>query len=172
MTTKTQTLPNLASIVHASEEAAREAAELFAKANAAKAKAADAAAAVDATRTARAAAYADKLTADYPDASAAALEVLASARASLEDAVQTGGNVFGCYMAWVHTSIDVWALDEERSAARDIAGQPTTRTPNPPAFNFAVDVAAIVDGLAMQAQDEAIQQIRERRARFMSGKES
>lgn len=170
MTTTTAPV-NLAAVVHESEEAAREAAALFAKANAAQAKADDARRAVEAQAAERGRAFLAKLTADYPAARETAVTAVADTRQALLDAMQDGGNVFTCYLAWVQASIHAWALEEEIGEVRNQMGRPG-RTPNPPSFSFAHDIALIVDTLAMQAQDEAIQQIRERRAAFMRGQEN
>lgn len=170
MTTKpTPSSPNLASIVHESEEAAKEATAAVAKANAAQRRAAEAAAKVDAQAVERAREYLAILTSEYPAEHERLITALVESRHALEDAVASGGHVFTEYLNWVRANVAVWALDEALAAARERVGQISGRTPNPPSFNFAIDVANIVDTLAMQAQDDALAAIRERRANFMRG---
>jgi hypothetical protein len=163
--------PNLASIVHESEQAAKAAAAAVAAANAAQARAEEAQRRADAEREHANVAYLDVLEAEHLDARNAALTAQGEARAELERAVRDGANVFTAYSAWVTAGVAVWATDAALSQQRGYLGR-YTREATPPVFNFAVDIAAIIDQHTAELQDEALERIRERRAAFLSGREA
>ena len=170
MSTKTAPAPvNLAAVVHESEEAAREAAAAVARANEAQARAEQARQKAEAEQNAALRAYLDKLTREYPESRQEALTAQADARAALETAIREGGDVFGTYRQWIAANIRRWELESALQQIRDFTGQPARETPQP-TFNFAQDIAAIVDRQAMELQDEVIERIRTRRANFLAGK--
>jgi hypothetical protein len=176
MATATATNPktvNLATIVHESEAAAKEAADAVAKAQAATTAAEAARLAVEREQQAANQRYLQLLESEYPAARETALNVQVAARAALEDAVagEADANVFSAYRAWVSASVDTWATDAALQAMRYQLGKPTRET-NPPAFNFSGDIAAIIDHLSLIAQDDALERVRTRRAAFLSGKEA
>jgi hypothetical protein len=171
MTTHAPTkLPNLASIVHESEQAAQEAAAAQAKALAAQHRAQEAQRRADEERQLANVAYLQVLESEYLDTRNAALTVQGDARSALERAVTGGGDIFGAYSAWVAAGGAVWESDAALSQQRHYLGRPT-REATPPVFRFDIDVAAILDQHSMELQEEALERTRERRAAFLSGKE-
>lgn len=167
-TTKTAT-QNLATIVHESEEAAKAAAEAQAKAMAAKAKADQAQERAEAERAKAYRAFLDQVTAEYPDKRTAALDGAGAARAELEQAVRDGDNVFPPYLRWVEASIAVWETDSELAQIRHHHGVPVRAT-DPPVFRFDIDISAIIDQIAGELQDDAVQRIDARRIAFVNGR--
>jgi DNA-binding protein H-NS len=115
--------------------------------------------------------YLDKLTSEYPAAREQALTAAGEARAALEGAVRGDDGVFRAYFDWVSASVQTWAIDSELAQIRDHHGLPVRAT-DPPAFRFDVDVAMIVDGIAAELQDTAVQRITARRVNFVNGKDS
>ncbi len=169
MTTETPTkLPNLASIVHESEEAAKAAAAAVAKAQIAQAKAEDARQRADEERAAAYREFLDKVQAEASEKRSQALTVAGECRTALEDAVRNGGDVFTSYQAWVAARIVVWEIDAELGQIRDFHGQPV-RSVDPPVFSFSHDIGAIIDLIALELQEDAVQRIISRRTSFVNG---
>jgi hypothetical protein len=115
--------------------------------------------------------YLDKLVAEHPAARESALTAAGEARQDLEHAVRGEGDVFSSYRRWVESSIAIWEVDSALTQQRHFHGLPTRETTQP-AFNFALDVASIVDGIGYELQEQAIERIRERRASYLAGRES
>ncbi len=170
MTTETPTKqPNLASIVHESEEAAKAAAAAVAKAQIAQAKAEDARQRADEERAAAYREFLDKVAKEAPERRSSALTEAGERRAALEDAVRNGGNVFQEYQRWVAARIVVWEIDSELAQIRDFHGVPV-RSTDPPVFRFDLDISAIVDTIALELQDDAVHRITDRRTAFVNGR--
>jgi hypothetical protein len=171
MSTKTPTKqPNLAAVVHESEQAAQEAAAAQAKALAAQHRAQEAQRRADEERQLANVAYLQVLEAEYLDTRNTALTVQGEARQALERAVTGGGDIFSAYSAWVAAGVAVWESDAALSQQRHYLGRPT-REATPPAFSFSHDIGAILDQHSMELQEDALERTRERRAAFLSGKE-
>jgi vacuolar-type H+-ATPase subunit H len=115
--------------------------------------------------------YLDKLTSEYPEARERALTAAGEARAALERAVRGDDGVFRAYFDWVSASVQAWAIDSELAQIRDHHGVPV-RSTDPPVFRFDVDIAQIIDGIAAELQDTAVQRIVARRIDFVNGKVS
>jgi len=170
MTTQAPTkLPNLATIVHESEEAAKAAAAAQAKALEAQTRAQEAQRRADEERELANVAYLQVLESEYLDTRNAALTVQGEARSTLEDAVRAGGDIFGAYSAWVAAGVAAWGADAALSQQRHYLGRPV-REATPPAFSFSHDVGAILDQHSMELQDLALARVQERRAQFLNGK--
>jgi len=163
---------NLASIVHESEAAAKDAAKAQANAIAAAQRAEAAKVEADREREAANVRFLAVLEKEHDAARTQALDIQTEARTALETAVTTGdGDVFTCYRAWVTASLDVWGVDAALSGQRHYLGRPT-REASVPAFNFAVDIAGIVDHHGLVLQEVVVERNRERRLRFLNGQEA
>ncbi len=162
-------LPNLASIVHESEQAAQEAAAAQAKAHAAQHRAQEAQRRADEERELANQRYLDLLVTEYESARTVAVTALGEARQALEDAVRGGGDIFSAYSAWVAAGVAVWGADAALSQQRHYLGRPT-REATPPAFSFSHDVSAILDQHSLELQEEALARVQERRVQFLNGK--
>jgi predicted RecB family nuclease len=173
MTTATKT-PSPASLVHASEAAAQEAAAAYAKANAAAIEAqrvaTQAQERAEAERHQRTVAYLDELNRTYAADRDTLTTAVGQARQDLESAVAGDGDasVFAAYLAWTRAVAAVHALEVELAETRNTLGQPA-RFPSDLYFSWSHDIAGIVDGLAMTAVDNAVNEARDRRAAFVSG---
>ena len=165
------TTTSLASIVHESEQALAEALAAQEKATKATQRADAAQAAADAQRAVAYQDFLDVLTKEYPAARSTALSAAGESRAALELAVRTDDGVFACYIRWVAASIHVWELDSELAQIRDFNGVPVRAT-DPPTFRFDIDISGIVDQIAFEAQDAAVQRITDRRTNFVNGRTS
>jgi len=115
--------------------------------------------------------YLDKIVQEHPAAREQALTAAGESRAALEQAVRTDDGVFAAYTSWVEASIHVWELDSELAQIRDFNGVPV-RSTDAPVFRFDIDISAIVDQIAYEFQDNAVQRITDRRVDFVSGKAS
>ncbi len=113
--------------------------------------------------------YLDKIAQEHPAAREQALTAAGEARAALEGAVRGDDGVFRAYFDWVSASVQTWAIDSELAQIRDHHGLPVRAT-DPPAFRFDVDVSMIVDGIAAEFQEDAVQKITTRRISFVNGK--
>ncbi len=160
---------NLASIVHESEAAAKEAADAVAKAQAASAKADQARKQAEEQRAIAYKSYFDKITAEYPERHAAALATQAESHAALEQAVRSGGDVFPTYFRWVEASTRLWEVDAEREHIRRHHGAPS-RDAAQRVFKFDFDISEIIDRVAAELQDDAAQRITARRTAFVNGR--
>ena len=162
---------NLASIVHESEVALKEAIAAQEKATRATQKADAARVEADAQRAVAYQDFLDVLTKEYPSSREQALSTAGESRAALEPAVRTDDGVFAAYTAWVEASIHVWELDSELAQIRDFNGVPV-RSTDAPTFRFDIDISAIVDQIAYEFQDSAVQRITDRRTNFVNGRTS
>jgi len=115
--------------------------------------------------------YLNVLVQEHPDARSTALSAAGDAHQNLDLAVRNGGDVFAAYRVWVDASVKVWETDEALARMRRFFGEPT-RDVATPVFNFNLDVGVIIDQLSLEAQDEAVERIDQRRASFLAGKES
>ncbi len=90
--------------------------------------------------------------------------------AALEDAVRADGDagVFQAYLRWVDASVLAWEVDAELGQIRHHHGVPV-RSTDPPVFRFDLDISAIIDQIALELQDDAVQRITDRRTRFVNG---
>jgi len=164
--TVTRNLAQTVKEATAAEDVARKAAQA---AEQAKARADAAKAAADEERVVAYKALLDLVTTEAPGKRTAALTKAGDCQVALVAAVRDGTGVFSRYLEWVDASIHVWAVDSELTQIRDFHGQ-HVRSVDPPAFDFARDVATIVDGIAFELQDHAVQRIRERREAFVNGR--
>ncbi len=170
-TTATKTTPatvHLASIVHASEEAAKAAAAAQSTARALATKADAARQRADEEQQQANGAYLDLLQSEYPDARTAATTAAGEARAALETAVRQGGDIVPAYLAWVTASIQAWEVSEAVDRMRRFHGQ-NMHYQSEPAFDFGSDIGAIVNQIALELQQEAIDRIEQRRATYLRG---
>jgi vacuolar-type H+-ATPase subunit H len=166
MTTET-----LETITKAEAEAAEAAAKATAAAEAAQAAADRARQRADEERAAAYREFLDKVAKEAPERRSAALTEVGERRAALESAVRGDGdaNVFRAYLRWVEASVLAWEIGSELTQIRDFHGQPV-RSVDPPAFNFGMDVGAIVDTIALESQDDAERRITDRRTAFVNGR--
>jgi multidrug efflux pump subunit AcrA (membrane-fusion protein) len=164
----TATKPTLNEITRAETEAQAAATKAAHAAEVARAKADLARQRADDERARAYKGFLDKIVAEHPAAREQALTAAGESRAALEAAVRTDDGVFTAYVAWVADSIHVWKLDSELAQIRDHHGIPVRAT-DPPAFRFDVDVSMIVDGIAAEFQDDALQRIVDRRVSFVNG---
>lgn len=171
MSTTKESPPNLAAIVHASEQAAAEAAAAQARAIAAQAKADRAKEEAEQQRHAALERHVRHLEVQYPTARDQATLAIGEARSALEDAVRTGTDVFGPYRQWTDAQVTLWALERALADAKGLAGR-SFREPSEPAFNFAANIGGAVDQASHEAMDQALERIREARAAFLAGRES
>ena len=162
---------NLAAVVHESEQAAAEAAKAQTAARVAQTRAEAARVRAEAEQVRANERYLRHLEAAYPETRDQAITKQGEAREALEDAVRHGGDIFGSYRAWVRASIAAWAVESAIAQQRHFLGKPA-RSVDAPSFSFAHDVGAIVDQASLEAQDDVLEAIRERRAKFLSGQES
>lgn len=170
-TTATKTTPvtvNLATIVHESEEAAKAAAaaqatarELAAKADAARQRA-------DEEQKQANRAYLELIAAEWPDARQDATANVGETRVALEAAVRADGDVIPSYVTWMTASIHAWEVAEAVDRMRRFHGQ-NMRYQAEPAFDFGSDIGAIVNQIAMELQQDAIDRIEQRRATYLRG---
>lgn len=159
---------NLATIVFESEEAAKAAAaaqatarELAAKADAARQRA-------DEEQKQANRAYMELIAAEWPDARQEATVNVGEARVALEAAVREDGDVIPSYLAWVTASIQAWEVTEAVDRMRRFHGQ-NMRYQAEPAFDFGSDIGAIVNQIALELQQDAIDRIEQRRATYLRG---
>ncbi len=170
-TTATKTTPatvHLASIVHASEAAAKAAAAAQATAQALAAKADQARQRAEQEQQRANRQYLDLLNREYPDARTAATTAAGEARAALEAAVRAGGAVIPAYFTWVTASIQAWEVSEAVDRMRRFHGQ-NMHYQSEPAFDFGPDIGAIVNQIALEVQQDAIDRIEQRRAAYLRG---
>jgi len=170
-TTATKTTPatiNLATIVFESEEAAKAAAaaqekarELAAKADAARQRA-------DEEQQQANRAYLELIAAEWPDARQDATAIVGETRAALEAAVREDGDVTPAYVAWMTASIRAWEVTEAVDRMRRFHGQ-NMRYQAEPVFDFGSDIGAIVNQIALELQQDAIDRIEQRRATYLRG---
>jgi vacuolar-type H+-ATPase subunit H len=158
-------------ITRAEAEAQDAAAKATAAAQIAQAKADAARERAEQERAAAYREFLDVVAREAPEKRSQALTVAGECRAALESAVRGDGDagVFQAYLRWVDARIVVWAIDAELGQIRHHHGVPV-RSTDPPVFNFGMDVGAIVDTIALEAQDDAEQRIRERRTAFVNGR--
>ena len=62
-----------------------------------------------------------------------------------------------------------WLVDELKAQIRHHHGVPV-RSTDPPIFRFDIDVAAIIDTIALELQDDAERRITDRRTAFVNGR--
>ena len=167
-TKPTSATVNLATIVHESEEAAKAAAAAQAKALALATKADVARQRAEEERATASRAYLDLLAAEWPDARQEATANVGETRAALEAAVREDGDVIPAYLAWVTASIQAWEVTEAVDRMRRFHGQ-NMRYQAEPAFDFGSDVGSIVNQIALEVQQDAIDRIEQRRAAFLRG---
>jgi len=113
--------------------------------------------------------YMALLDQEWPEARQQAVTTVADAHQALDQAVRGGGDVFDAYIRWVGASVRLWELDEALARMRRFHGASTRDVPAP-AFNFNLDVGVIIDQLSLEAQDEAVQRIDDRRAEYLAGR--
>jgi hypothetical protein len=113
--------------------------------------------------------YLGLLTDEWPDARQQATEAVADAHNDLDLAVRNGDDVFAAYRGWVDASIAAWELDEGLGRMRRFHGVNMRETPAP-SFAFGIDIAAIIDQVSLEAQDQAIVRIDARRASYLAGR--
>ena len=166
MTTANQTLEQ---ITIAEQDAANAAAKAFAAAEAAKARADRAREYADRERERANRNYLGLLTDEWPDARQQATEVVGDAYQALDRAVRGDGDLVASYIGWVDASIRAWEIDEGLGRMRRFHGVNMRETP-PPTFAFGIDIAAILDQVSLEAQDQAIVRIDARRADFLAGR--
>jgi vacuolar-type H+-ATPase subunit H len=164
MTTET-----LEAITRAEAEAQDAAAKATAAAQIAQAKADAARERAERERAAAYREFLDVVAREAPEKRSQALTVAGECRAALEDAVRNGGDVFTSYRAWVEARIVVWEIDSELAQIRHHHGVPV-RSTDPPVFRFDTDISAIIDTIALELQDDAVQRITDRRTRFVNGR--
>ncbi len=173
MTTTTKDPINPATIVFATEQEAKAAADALAKAQAkvaeAQARATDAQTKAEQGRHQRRVDYLAELTRTYAAARDALTAAIGAARERLEVAVAgDGDDVFAAYLGWTRRVAELHALDVEIAETRNTLGQPA-RYPSDIHFSWQHEIGGIVDRLAMEAVDTALGEARDRRAAFMSG---
>ncbi len=174
MSTATKAAPNPSSLVHESEAAAIAASQAYQKLHAAAIEAqrvaTQAQERAERERHDRTVAYLDQLTTTYAADRDTLTTAVGEARQELEAAVagDDDGNVFAAYLAWTRAVAAVHALEVELAETRNTLGQPA-RFPSDLYFSWSHDIAGIVDGLALTAVDNAVNEARDRRAAFVSG---
>jgi len=166
MTTET-----LDQITRAEADAQDAAAKAQQAAEAARAKADRARQRADEERAAAYQRFLDVVAKEAPERRSTALTEAGERRAALESAVRGDGDagVLQTYAAWVDASIRVWEVDSELTQIRNHHGLPV-RSADPPVFRFDIDISAIIDTIALELQDQAVQRIRERREAFVNGR--
>ena len=168
MTTATMTL---ADITKAESDAIDVSAKAASAAKAAKDRADQARQRADAERDRANRSYLNVLVQEHPDARSTALSTAGDAHQNLDQVVRNGGDVFAAYCGWVDASVKVWEIDEALARMRRFFGEPT-RDVATPSFNFGVDIGAILDQVSLEAQDEAVLRIDQRRAEYLAGRTS
>ena len=172
MTTATKTQVNPATIVFATEQEAKAAADALSLAQAtlaeAQTRATDAQTKAERERHQRRVDYLAELTRSYSTTRETLTAAIGTARTDLEAAVAGAGDVFAAYLGWTRRVAELHALDVEIAETRNTLGQPA-RYPSDIHFSWQHDIGGIVDRLAMQAVDDALGEARDRRAAFMSG---
>lgn len=164
---------NPATVVFATEMEAKAAADALSLAQAtlaeAQTRATDAQTKAEQERHQRRVEYLDVLTRSYSTTRDTLTAAIGTARTDLEAAVRgDGADVFAAYLGWTRRVAELHALDVEIAETRNTLGQPA-RYPSDIQFSWQRDIGGIVDGLAMQAVDDALGEARDRRAAFMSG---
>ena len=170
-TTATKTTPatiNLATIVFESEEAAKAAASAQATARELAAKADVARQRAEEEQQQANHAYMELIAAEWPDARKQAMANVGETRVALEAAVREDGDVIPSYLAWVTASIQAWEVTEAVDRMRRFHGQ-NMRYQAEPVFDFGSDIGAIVNQIALEYQQEAIDRIEQRRATYLRG---
>jgi len=173
MPTATKPQVNLGTVIFATEMEAKAAADALALAQAtfteAQTRAAEAQQRAEQERHQRRVDYLATLTTAYAGHRDTLTAAIGNARTELEAAVAgDGSSVFGAYLAWTRRVAELHALDVEIAETRNTLGQPA-RYPSDIQFSWQHDIGGIVDGLAMQAVDDALGEARDRRATFMGG---
>ncbi len=158
-------------ITRAEAEAEAAAVKAFAAAEAAKDRADRAREHAEREREAANRSYMELLTAEWPDARQEASAKVGEARTALEAAVREDGDVIPAYLAWVTASIQAWEVTEAVDRTRRFHGQ-NMRYQAEPAFDFGSDIGAIVNQIALELQQGAIDRIEQRRASFLAGKDA
>ncbi len=159
----------LEAITKAEAEAQDAAAKAQQAAEAARVKADRARQRAEAERARAYKSYLDKIAAEWPAARESAITAVGDSRAALEQAVRSGDDVFGAYLRWVEASVRAWEVDSDLAQIRHHHGVPV-RSTDPPVFRFDLDISAIVDQIALELQDDAVQRITDRRTRFVNGR--
>ena len=167
MSTATQIL---ADVTKAEQDASDAASKAVAAAEQAKAKADAARSKAEQERQDANHRYLDLLVAEYESARTVAVTNLGEARESLTVAVKDGGDVFANYISYVKANVAVWQIESALAEQRSYLGKPTRET-TPPSFSFVHDVAEIIDNVAYDAMDSAIQANRDRKANYLAGRE-
>jgi len=167
MTTATQIL---ADVTKAEQDAANAASKAVAAAEQAKTKADIARSKAEQERQDANHRYLDLLVDEHESARTVAVTALGEARELLTVAVKDGGDVFANYISYVRASVAVWQIESALAEQRSYLGKPTRET-TPPSFSFQYDVAEIVDNVAYEAMDEAIQANRDRKSNYLAGRE-
>ena len=168
MTTATQTL---ADITRAEQSAVDAATKALAAAEAAKDRADQARQRADAERDRANRSYLNVLVQEHPDAWSTALSTAGDAHQNLDQVVRNGVDVFAAYCGWVDASIKAWEIDEALARMRRFFGEPT-RDVATPVFNFGIDIGTILDQVSLEAQDEAVLRIDQRRTEYLAGRTS
>lgn len=166
MTTET-----LEAITRAEQQAAEAAAKAQRDAEAAKAKADQARERAERERAQANRAYLDLLAAEWPDACQQAMTTVGETRAALEAVVRQGGDLIPAYVAWMTAVIHAWEVTEAVDRVRRFHGQ-SMRYQGEPVFDFGSDIGAIVNQLALELQQDAIDRIEQRRANYLAGREA
>jgi hypothetical protein len=160
----------LADVTKAEQDAVDAATKALALAEQAKTKADAARVEADRERQDANHRYLDLLVDEHESARIVAVTALGEARESLTVAVKDGGDVFASYLVYVRASVAVWQLESAIAEQRSYLGKPTRET-TPPVFSFQFDVAEIIDNVAHDAMDDAIQANRDRKASYLAGKD-
>jgi multidrug efflux pump subunit AcrA (membrane-fusion protein) len=113
--------------------------------------------------------YLDKIAAEWPAARETAITAVGESRTALEQAVRSGDDVFRAYLRWVEASVGAWEVDSDLAQIRHHHGVPVRPT-DPPSFRFDLDISAIIDQVALELQDDAVQRITDRRTAFVNGR--
>jgi len=156
-------------ITRAEADAQEAAAKALAAAEAARVKADRARQRAESERARAYKSYLDKIAAEWPAAREAATTAVGESHAALEQAVRSGDDVFRAYLRWVEASVQAWEVDSELAQIRHHHGVPV-RSTDPPVFRFDIDVSAIIDQIAGELQDDAVQRITDRRTAFVNGR--
>jgi 16S rRNA G1207 methylase RsmC len=164
---------NPASLVHATEKAARDAAAAYEKAQSAATEAqrvaTEAQTKAEQERHQRRTAYLAELTRTHATNRDSLTTAIGAAREDLEAAVAgDGASVFATYLAWTRRVAELHAVDVEIAEVRGTLGQ-SSRYPSDIQFSWQHDIGGIVDRLALEAVDDALGEARDRRAAFMNG---
>jgi hypothetical protein len=161
----TETLNDITRAFAAAQDAA---AKALAAADAARVKADHARERAEAERARAYKSYLDKIAAEWPAAREAATTAVGESHAALEQAVRSGDDVFRAYLQWVTAMVQAWEVDSELAQIRHHHGMPV-RSTDPPVFRFDTDISAIIEQLAGEIQDDAVQRITDRRSAYVNG---